>query len=81
MNVKVKPTEQLKSIEIGSINDDAISYRFILGKGKEGDIIIADFKTDKKYRCTLRGENDIINFNGESINTNTQYIKINDFLH
>lgn len=74
MSVKIKVTDVLKDIKFGTPQDDAVYLYFLLGKVSVGHKLIADIKADKKYICTLYGENDIINYKGESITGADQYL-------
>ena len=74
MNFNIKLVDALKSIEFGSIQDDAVYLRFVLGKGQVGHKLIGEIKADVKYICTLHGENDIINHKGENVTGVDQYL-------
>jgi len=74
MVVKIKIPDSLQKIELGSYQDDAVYLHFLLGKGLVGNKLIAEIKADKKYICTLRGENDIINYKGEVISGAEKYL-------
>ena len=74
MSFNIKIPDALKNIEFGSPQDDAVYLRFIMGKGSVGHKLIGEIKADKKYMCTLRGENDVINHKGENITGADQYL-------
>ena len=73
--VKIKVAEALKEIKFGTPQDDSVYIRFVLGDGSVGHKIVADITASgRKYTCTLRGENEIINYEGEKVTTSQSYL-------